>query len=392
MRLFYLLDGLAPTERFIEREIRGLQAAGVELSVFTLKEAPALEGAIPVPRLLSCRAAGCYLAGRLAHPVRATRAMLGLLKAAGRQPRTLPAELLAACRAFWLARQLKREGARHLHAHFGFVASTAAWAIGRTFGIPYSVSVHAWDIFVNRSLLPEKLLGAELVVTCTRYAREHLLRRWPALNAGKVVCVHHGIEPSDYEARPTPGGEELKAVAVGRLVPKKGFDVLLRAAALLEVTPVSLTIVGDGPEKGRLAALARDLELGPRVRFAGSLPHEAVKEEISRAHVLVAPSVLARGGDRDGLPNVVLEAMALGRPVVASRLSGLPEAVEDGRTGLLVKPGSARALAGGLERLHENRAELGRMGKEARESVEERFSLDLSTRRLLEAFRGAGVA
>jgi len=250
-------------------------------------------------------------------------------------------------------------------------------------------------------MLPEKLLAARLVVTCTEYARALLLARYPALRADRVVCVHHGLDTALYRPAGPPARDEFGVLAVGRLVPKKGFDVLLRGfararSALRRGGPTPalrlvLAIVGEGPERKRLEALVRELELGDSVRMPGELAAARVREELAGASVLVAPSVRTPRGDSDGLPNAVLEAMACGRPVLASRLAGLPEAVIDGRTGFLFPPGNDEALAALLARLARNPELAARLGREARLVAEERFSLEVSSRRLIEQFRRIGA-
>ena len=279
----------------------------------------------------------------------------------------------------------------------GFVPSTVAWFAAHLAGIPWSVSVHAWDIFVNRSMMPEKLLAARRVVTCTDFARGWLHERYPSIPRGHVVTVHHGLDTDLYAPRPLPDGDVTRILAVGRLVPKKGFGVLLRAFARARAAlardglEATLALVGDGPERPRLERAARELGLAESVRMTGALPTEDVRAEMDRANMLVVPSVPGARGDLDGLPNVVLEAMALARPVIGSHLSGIPEAVADGRTGLLVPPGDDETLARAMVRLARDRELASRLGTAGRELARERFSLGVSARALAAVFRDMGA-
>jgi len=405
--LGYLLDRFGvPSETFITREIEGLGRLGIRPKIWALRasDSPATGAAADIargvrvlPSPMSVVTAGAKLATMLRSPGRVMRPALGMIRGALNSPSTAPAELLRANSGFCLARALAREGVTHLHAHFGFVPSTVAWFAAHLAGIPWSVSVHAWDIFVNRSMMPEKLLAARRVVTCTDFARGWLLERYPSIPRGHVVTVHHGLDTDRYAPRPLPVGDVTRALAVGRLVPKKGFGVLLRAFARARAAlardgrKATLALVGDGPERPRLERIARELGLGESVRMTGALPADEVRSEMDRANMLVVPSVPGARGDLDGLPNVVLEAMALSRPVIGSHLSGIPEAITDGRTGLLVPPGDDETLARAMVRLARDRELASRLGAAGRELVRERFSLEVSARALAAVFRDMGA-
>jgi glycosyltransferase involved in cell wall biosynthesis len=173
----------------------------------------------------------------------------------------------------------------------------------------------------------------------------------------------------------------LTILAVGRLVPKKGFPVLIEAASRL-LAPFRLRIVGEGPERPKIEAAIAAHALGDRVELAGPRTHDDLPAEFAAAHIVVVPSITDATGDRDGLPNVVLEAMSSGRPVVASDVGAVSSAVVDGRTGVLVPPGDAEALAGALEFLSDQPDMRERLGREARARVEADFELHSCTARL----------
>jgi len=414
MRLAYLVDRFpVPSETFIARELEGLAALGVRPLVYALRssempsDTPATgtvreiaSGVRVLPSPFGFRAAGAKLLTMFRSPGRAMGPALGMISGAFRSPRSAPAELLRTNVAFWLAQELALDGITHLHAHFGSLPSTVAWYAAHLAGIPWSVSVHAWDIFVNRSMMPEKLLAARRVVTCTDFARRWLLERYPSIPGGRIVTVHHGLDIGTFEATPVPDGPP-RFCAVGRLVKKKGFGVLLRAFARVraalgadgdESRDASLTLVGDGPERAYLESLARALGLGRSFVMTGAAPQERVREEMARSRALVMPSVTGRGGDMDGLPNVILEAMASGRPVIGSRFSAIPEAVDHGRTGLLVPPGNDEALARAMLALARDKWLAARMGEAGRRVVEERFGIERSVAALAEVFKRLGAA
>lgn len=395
--LAYLLDRFPQrTETFIVRELEGLRRLGVKPKLWTLHPPPEdcteLEGAGPFLERLDVLPPSICAAAR--SPLRCAELAFELVKGCSRSPRSMLPELWRTAAAFSLLKKLAGRPC-HIHAHFGFVASTVAYAAWRLAKVPYSVSVHAWDVFANRSMLPEKLRAARLVLTCTEHARRRLLRRYKQLDKERLLCVYHGVDTGLYNPSPFPEAGKFSILAVGRLEPKKGFDVLLRAfararCALKDMRP-ALTIVGEGRERKRLEALASELNLGGSLRMAGALTPKQVREELARAHVLVAPSVRTSKGDSDGLPNAVLEAMACGRPVVGSRLAGIPEAVDDGANGLLFPPGDDEALAACLVALGRNRTLLTKLGDFARRTAIERFSLERSAQGLSEAFRRIGV-
>jgi len=411
MRLAYLVDRFpVPSETFIARELEGLAALGIRPLVYALRPSDMPEGAPAtgsareiaggvrvLPSPFGFRAAGAKLLTMIRSPGHAMGPALGMIRGAFRSPRSAPPELLRTNVAFWLAQELRLDGVTHLHAHFGSVPSTVAWYAAHLAGIPWSVSVHAWDIFVNRSMMPEKLLAARRVVTCTDFARRWLLERYPSIPRSRIATVHHGLDVGTFEPTPLPGGPP-RFVAVGRLVKKKGFGVLLRAFARVRAAPgncaetPSLTLVGDGPERERLESLARALGLGDSFVMTGAAPQGRVREEMARSRALVMSSVRARGGDMDGLPNVILESMASARPVIGSRLSGIPEAVDDGRTGLLVPPGDDETLARAMLALARDRRLAARMGEAGRRVVEERFGIERSVSALAGVFKTLGAA
>ena len=213
-------------------------------------------------------------------------------------------------------------------------------------GVPFSFSAHARDVRkVPRGELTRRARAAACVVACNTDVADDL-----GATGARVELIPHGVDLRRFAPTLPPGGEPLELLAVGRLVEKKGLEALLEAVAGLEV-PFRLRIVGDGPLRGALERSIADAGLHDRVTLDGTLTHRELPDAYAGANVVVVPSIQDAGGDRDGLPNVVLEAMASARPVVASEVAAIPAAVRDGDTGLLVPPGDPRALRAALERL-----------------------------------------
>jgi glycosyltransferase involved in cell wall biosynthesis len=264
-----------------------------------------------------------------------------------------------------------------VHGYFAHVPTEVAAKAARRLGVPYGFSVHALDARkVGPSGLAERARDAACVIACNPDVAGDLRRA-----GAPVHLIPHGVDLERFRPTAPPPAEVLKILAVGRLVPKKGFPVLLDAAARL-LAPFRLRIVGAGAERDALARRIAELGLGDRVELAGPRTHDDLPAEFAAAHIVVVPSVADARGDRDGLPNVVLEAMSCARPVVASDIGAVSSAVIDGRTGVLVPPGDAEALAGALEFLVDQPDVRERLGREARARVEADFELNSCTARL----------
>ncbi len=256
---------------------------------------------------------------------------------------------------------------RHLHAHFCHGATTVAWLASMISGRTFSFTAHAKDIYspsLNPAgLLQRKLAAAEFAVTCTEANRAYLAAR---AGTTPVHCIYHGLN-SDFadllrrQLEPTVDAIQgtLRVVAVGRFVPKKGFDVLVDACAELAARGVvfEATIIGErGEHSDAVDERIRRRGLTSHVRVLGAMPQSALLDEYRRASVFCLPCRVSDDGDRDGIPNVLVEAMAAGLPVVTTAVSGIPELVTDGLTGLLVPPGDPIRTAEALLRLHRDRA------------------------------------
>lgn len=280
-------------------------------------------------------------------------------------------------------------GVGHLHAHFAGLSTEIAAGAAARLGISFSLTAHARDIFrhqVDREALRTQLGRARFVATISRFHVDYLVDQI-GLPAERVRLIYSGLPLQQLPWSRAPREAGL-IVAVGRLIEKKGFGTLIEAFALLrcELPASRLVIVGDGPEYESLRQLIERHRLEARVLLAGALPPQHALEWISRASVLAAPCCQAVDGDRDGLPTVLLEAMALGTPCVATPVTGIPEAIEHERTGLMVPPRDAAALAGAILRLQRDPDLAASIARAARALVEERFDLARNAARLRRAF------
>ena len=281
-----------------------------------------------------------------------------------------------------LARQARRDSITHLHAHFASLAGRVAWIAAALTGIPYTVTTHAKDIFhesVDPMWLRRICADAQRVIAISRYNEAHLGKVLAGTGA-TVSLRYNAIELDRFSYRapqPVASGRSgpLRVCAVGRLVPKKGFADLIEAVRILVSSgiDVEVELAGDGEERERLTAQIDRLGLAGRVRLLGPLTQAEVRGLLARSDVFAAPCIEAADGNIDGLPTVVLEAMACGTPVVATAVSGLPEVVHDGVTGLLLPPGDPAELAVALRGIALGEVDTVSLSRGARRLIEEHF-------------------
>ncbi len=391
------------SETFVLNEIISLEQRGVIIRIFSVREPDAGPAHSKVAQV---RAKVTYLA-LLPNWRRALRANFRSLR---RQPgryfrvlleamtKAIQQRRLAALRHFfkagYLADILFREPADQLHAHFASTPTLVAMFTHQLSGTPYTFTAHAKDIYVSDpDLFRPKLELAQAVVTCTQYNRGYLVKQFGRLADRKVRCIYHGLDVSQFKftlSRKEDPGEPV-ILSVARLVEKKGLEDLIMAADVLRRRgrAIKVEIIGTGPLRDTLQAQAQRLGLADRVRLAGAQAHDAVCLAYQRASVFVLPCVVASNGDRDGIPNVLLEAMASGVPVVSTPVSGIPEVIESGVNGLLVSPHDATGLADAIERLLASREFSEGLARTARTKLESAFSLEASAEQLLAVFRGS---
>ncbi len=292
---------------------------------------------------------------------------------------------------FWkavrLAEVVRERGVGHVHAHFVNQPASAAWVIHRLTGTPFSFTAHANDLFMGPALLERKLQDCAFAVTISDYNAAFLGRH--VRGDSQVVVVHCGIEPEHFPFKERTGTRAV--ICVARLAETKGHADLFRAFSLLapELPDLRLELVGDGPERERLTALAAELGISDRARFHGALPAEEVRRILAESDLFVLASVQDASGGRDGIPVSLMEAMASGLPVVTTELSGIPELVENGRTGLLVQPGDPAGLAAAIRVLVEDPEYARQLARNGRDWVGERFALETETSRLADLFEQA---
>jgi colanic acid/amylovoran biosynthesis glycosyltransferase len=287
-------------------------------------------------------------------------------------------------------------GVEHVHCHFATHPAVAGLVIHRLTGIPFSFTAHGSDLHVDRHMLPQKVAASAFVVTVSEFNRRVILEEVGEELAAKVDVIHCGVD-TDVFAPPTeppPASECFSVVCVGTLHAVKGQRHLVEAAAKVVATGIDMrcTFVGSGPDEAELRELAETLGVADRITFLGSVSRPVVADTVRAASVVCAPSVPTSAGKREGIPVVLMEAMAAARPVVASRLSGIPELVLDGECGLLVEPGDSDEIAAALHRLHDDPQLATRLGEAARRHVLAEFDVNVNARELLDRIRAVSGA
>lgn len=392
MRVAYFVNQYpAASHTFIRRELQALERLGLPVQRYALR---GWDGPLPgaedqaersktryvlragIARLLAVAAA--TLAGRPLGFLRATRLALALWRNSGGTLWRHGACLAEACQ---LAAWLRSGGIDHLHAHFGSNSATVAMLARELGGPAFSFTAHGPEEFdrAEQLSLAEKIRRARFVVAVSSYGRSQLFRHAGQEHWPKVRVVHCGIEREFYDGADTPPPAALRLVCVGRLSEQKGQFLLIAAAQRLAARGLDfeLVLAGDGDLRAPLEAMVRGMGLAGRIRVTGWISSQQVRGELLAARALVLPSFA------EGLPVVLMEAMALRRPVLATHVAGIPELVRHGEDGWLVPAGCVDALADAMEEiLRCPAAELGRRGEAARRRVLERHSIDIEAAKL----------
>lgn len=378
------------SETFVVTEILAREAAGADLRIYAMR--PTTDARFH-PELARVKAPVTWVprptnANRFWQQVTASIKDPEILaNFAAILPELTELEASDVAQGVTLAQKAKADGITHLHAHFASLAGRMAWVASKLTGIPYTVTTHAKDIFhesVNPVWLRRICGDAAQVLAISRFNEGYLQRVLTGTGAN-LVLLYNALELSRFEyVKPSLPTGKLKIAAVGRFVPKKGFRELLDAATILAERGVdfSLTLGGDGELEEELRQKVEQLGLTEQVTMPGPLTQEEVRQLLRSNHVFVAPCVPADDGNMDGLPTVVLEAMACGAPVITTAVTGLPEVVHDGETGLLLEPGDVPALADALASIARGDVDTPALAEAARKLIEQNFDSTLQAQTL----------
>ncbi len=381
---------------FIQREVEAVRASGVKVITCSIRQPP--ESEFKGQEELRARAETFYVIAAAKNPARLlvahgrafllnpaiwakTLALAFRMRAPGFK--ALIWQLFYFLEAGVLADHLRRNRVRHLHNHFGNSSCSVTVLAAELARVPFSFTEHGPAIFfeVDRWALPEKIARAAFVVAITHFCRSQLMLFSDPKHWGKITIVHCGVDPAAY--RRDPGGTGKRVAFVGRLDPVKGALLLIEAMAIvLKAHPdATLTLAGDGPARAGAEARARALGIEAAVHFAGFMTQGQVADLLATSDMLVLPSFA------EGLPVVYMEALASRIPVVASRVAGVQELVEDGVTGFAVPPGDVATLADRMIRLMDDPAAARAMGEAGRKAVEAGFDVRHEGARLADLFQ-----
>lgn len=292
-------------------------------------------------------------------------------------------------KAVRFAYEMQHRGVTHVHAHFCNHPALVALIIHRLTGIPFSFTAHGSDLHVERRMLGAKVDAAAFAVTVSEFNKRVMTDTCGEAAEAKIRVIRCGVDVEAFTAPAAPcAGGALRLVCVGSFEEVKGHRHLIDACALLRGRGVDFVcdLIGEGPLRREMEQRIARLGLGDRVRVLGGKPRPEVIRMLREAHVAVLASQPTVEGKREGIPVALMEAMASGLPAVSTRLSGIPELVDDGRTGLLVPPADAAALADAIERLARDPELRRRMGAAGRDTVTRTFNLRTNTAQLLESF------
>jgi glycosyltransferase involved in cell wall biosynthesis len=393
-----------PSETFVYREVHGLRQRGWPIVAVSLNEPDATEDRDPARDRLIVYGSewGSTLASAAAelllHPLQSLKTLATAFRDAAKpeEPILQEARLklpLQAIAAIGLARRLRIRGVRHVHCHFAHAPTTLGMYAAMQLKIPFSFTGHANDIFQRRAILKIKLRRAAFVACISRWHQAWYSSIHPDTE-GKNEVIRCGVDAEacrQDRVDSADAPQALRILTVARLVEKKGIDTLISAVAELNRREIRarLTIAGDGPDRPRLEKIAAELNCRDQIRWLGAVGNSRVFSLLAEADVFALPSRQDSNGDRDGIPVVLMEAMAGGTPVVAGDLPAIGELVEDGVSGLLVKANQPGALADKLAMLWGNPELRQRVAREGRKKVECEFSLSLNLDRLEKRFIAA---
>jgi len=390
-------------ETFILRELVALERRGMRFDIFSMqypRDPITIDDAIRLSTerthysgLLTAGTVLAFFRALLRQPVKLSKAIMQVIWHGRDRPKDVIKNLAVLPLSLYIGERGRALGITHWHGHWANIPTTACWYLGRVHSLSWSAAIHGEDIFSPNRFLQYKLNDARFCVVCSAYFCNHIKQALQLDEPEHVHVNYHGLDPRVTQRAPMVRDNEddqslPTIVSIGRLVPTKGHDVLIKACAKLadEGMLFRLQIVGSGPDEIELQKLAVASGIEKHVELKGALAFEDVLQTLENADVFaLAPRLLA-GHPPDGIPNVIAEAMALGIPVVTTRVSAIPELVSDGETGTLVEVDDIDAFAQALKTVLTTPALASAFSKAARHRVAQLFDQDANIDELLGLF------
>lgn len=310
----------------------------------------------------------------------------------------LPGSLFRKYKLFFLffniKKVIKKRHIDHIHAHFANYPTDLAMFTSDRLALSFSFSAHAQDIYTQPSTsLATKIEKAKFVITCTKYNKKYLSSICrPDGQQEKIHCIYHGVDWGKWQNK-TPkqviDPKKIKLLSIARLVEKKGIDDLINAVSLLKISgyDISCTIIGEGPMRRKHIQDIKQSGLESAVIIKDFMPHAEIKKQFKKHDIFVLPSVIASNGDRDGLPNVLLESLAMGMPTVSTTISAIPELIQDRETGIIVPTESPQKIAKAIQLLVNSPELVRTLRVNGLEKVKKDFDFQSCNQKLMECFQ-----
>lgn len=392
-------------ETFILRELVALERRGMRFHIYSLqhpRDPITIDDAIRLSTertsyssLFTLATLGALVRTLVKHPLPLLKSVASLVWNGKDRPMDIAKNLAILPVSLHIAEQGRKRGIVHWHGHWANIPTTACWFLGRIFGDSWSAAIHGEDIFSSNKFLSHKLEEATFCVVCSDLFCQHLKHNINLSTPQNIHLNYHGLDPKVTE-RTSPkihrpdasNATELSVVSIGRLVPTKGLDVVINACAMLRARdiPINLKIIGSGPLLNELSQLVSSLGIEEHVTFLGALAFEQVLETLEVADIFALAPRMIPGHPPDGIPNVIAEAMALGVPVVTTKVSAIPELVSDGETGKLVEVDDVEAFAHALAAFHTDPQLGSAFSQAARTRVGQLFNQEANIDDLLALF------
>lgn len=398
-KLAYLVSRFPKiSETFILYEILELRKLGFEIDIFPLvrehedvqhPEVASLTSRTHYHSVFSIPVIVSQFYWIVRRPLQYFGALWNVIRGNASSPKFLVRGIVAFMLAGLFAREIKRIGIGHLHAHWATHPALAAYVVHRLTGLPYSFTAHAHDIYVEQSMLREKIADAGFVVTISEFNRRFLAGLYGDEIAKKVDVIHCGIDLAVFQPNgKTPKAEEFTLICVASLEEKKGHKYLIEACAQLLKKGIAFNclLVGDGDLRAELESMIQQHGLSNHVKLLGRQPRHRVGELLAQSHVLILPSIVTSKGKMEGIPVALMEALAMQMPVIATNISGVSELIEHNVTGLLVPEKDASSLAAAIEAVRQDPDAAAARAMRGREKVVAEFDLHTNTETLARRF------